>query len=220
MYQRSLSLYPGNNGPILNLIYNKLILSKSCLNIAIVGTSVTCGMGNVYWNRGDIIDSFSRYSNYLQIWLNEMFPCHGYNHSVINICHAATNVETFMKKHFINDFGKNNNNKEYDMIIMERSACSFSKLDSIDDTLKFWELYFRSFLNIKSKPVLINLITISRKGYNENNNIPGLFTQIPILTYYQIPTISYYDAYHFLMNYHEQLKNMTLNIKMDKIENK
>eukprot|EP01083_Nonionella_stella_P034806 95165_1 len=202
MYQRSLSLYPGNNGPVLRLMYNKLISSKSCLSVAVVGTSVTCGMNNNYNTKrpGKSMPDYNhRYSDYLHIWLNQIFPCH-HNHTVTNICHAATTVEAFMKKHFVRDF----ENTAYDMIIMERAASSQTRIDDVPTVFKYWELYFRSFLKLQSRPVLINLITTSHRGFFQDA-IPGALTQIPLATYYQIPTVSYFDAYLVLVKYHEEL---------------
>eukprot|EP01084_Bolivina_argentea_P191413 328800_1 len=208
-YERSLSLYPGNNGPIVDLIFNKLILQGKCLTIVVIGTSVTCGMCNLWPKDLSKIDKDKIYSNYLKIWMNEMFPCqlpdeNGHlfhaEHTVINICHSATSVKTFMKKHFYNDF---ENNIKYDLIIMERASGSAVNINEIPETLKYWDLYFRSFLKLTNYPVLINLVTIM--DLHKNQQISGQFPQMVLLDYYQIPSISYWDSYDILINQHDTL---------------
>eukprot|EP01084_Bolivina_argentea_P101425 181842_1 len=209
LYQRSLSVYPGNNGALLNLLFTTFVnrtANDKCLRIAVTGGSVTLGIKNMAPNTTKV-DKTKRFSNYLQIFLNEhqLFRSYSCKHTVHNLAHSGHNAAAIIKSGvFIKEFVNIDKDKYYDIIIMETATNTVSKRNNILNLLKEFEMYYRNFMSLKYNPVLIN-IELTHIPYNlifkdNNDRFPGAFGQISILKYYQIPSISLYDSILILSN--------------------
>eukprot|EP01084_Bolivina_argentea_P036467 67471_1 len=174
--ERSLSIYPGNEGPILDILFNKLILNTSnCIDIGILG---------------GIIEE--KFDHHLQFWLNEMFTHTACKHKVrsindLNRQHTMY-IESIIGDTFADIFLSSN---KYDIVIVIAETVIHNReryISNLNHKLIPLELYFRHLLEIPNHPVIINLETTVFPSVSH-------FATTSIVRYYQIVSLSLYDSF-------------------------
>eukprot|EP01084_Bolivina_argentea_P155480 270936_1 len=209
-FERSLSLFPGNEGPILSSLYNKMSVNKLCLNIAIMGGSVGGGHNNGWSDHGRKRqhDPSKTYPIFLEKWLNShpSFKQEKCQHKVTTYTYGADTVESMVGVIFSETFLHIDSIK-FDIIIVEMAVNNpiINKPNEFYEKSKWFELYLRHFLQIPYHPSIVNLELNPNKNayFSSINTIPAHFAMCSVLKYYQIPSISFWDSMIILMKTHD-----------------